>query len=271
MEPAESSITSQPPVASRSKEKAMGNVRSFFMGLAAPFHGLKFLLTHRSLIPYAVVPFLINVTVTLFLLAVLLTSAVGIFYWIHGMPFFATSGWHRAGEVLLDIAILALLLGMTAASYMLLGGILSAFFNERLAKQVEILLGTPADQLQEAPLKQQAIDGVRNFLTVAATSACCLLLGCIPLLNLLGAAISFYVDWFVYGYEYFEMPMSLRGMPRKSRRAFARQHRPKVLGLGATVFCLGLIPIVGSVFLTTAAVGSVLMYHKLPAPGAEQT
>jgi uncharacterized protein involved in cysteine biosynthesis len=248
----------------------MGHVSSFLMGLASPFHGLKFLLTHRSLIPYAIVPFLINVTVTLFLLAVLLTSAIGIFYWIHGMPYFATSGWHRAGELLLDLAILALLVGMTAASYMLLGGILSAFFNERLAKQVEILLGTPAEHLQEAPLKQQALDGLRNFVTVALTSGGCMLLGCIPLLNIVGVCISFYVDWFVYGYEYFEMPMSLRGMPRKARRAFARQHRPKVLGLGATVFCLGLIPIVGSVFLTTAAVGSVLMYHKLPPPVAEE-
>ena len=267
----DSPVPSQQPVVKLpQKERAAGHVRSFIMGVSSPFHGLSFLLRHKSLIPYAIVPFLVNLTVTLFLLGMLLFSAVAIMYWIHGMPYFAIDAWHRTQEVLLDLAILAALLGLTAASYILLGGVLTTYFNERLARRVEILLGTPAEYLKEATLREQAVDGLRGFVTIALTSGGCALLGCIPLINLVGIVISFYVDWFVYGYQYFEMPMSLRGMRRKPRREFARRHRAKVLGLGATVFCIGLIPIVGSVFLTTAAVGSVLLYHKLPPPGTPE-
>jgi uncharacterized protein involved in cysteine biosynthesis len=247
--------------------RARGALGDFIMGLSSPLQGLRFLLAHRELWPYAVVPLLINLAVTLLVLGTLTAVGIVTMMWLHDHPYFASGWWGRVQEVLVALLLLAALAAGAAGTYILVGGTLTSIFNERLARQVEIILGTPAEYLNEAPLKQQFLDALRGFLTVAGTASVCFLLGCVPLVNLLATAISFYVNWFVLGYEFFEMPMTLRGFRRKEKRAYARLHRAKVLGLGATVFGLGLIPILGSIILTTAAVGTVLLYHRLPPPG----
>ncbi|HVT79746.1 MAG TPA: EI24 domain-containing protein [Phycisphaerae bacterium] len=245
------------------KARAKEFLRLFLEGARLPWQGLQFLLRHRSLWHYAILPMVINLLITLSILLAVGILGVRMAMWFHHWPHFAGSVGGRIQETLLDIVLFATLLGVAAGSFLLLGGILSSFFNERLARQVEILLGTPASELAEAPLRQQALDALRGFLTVAATAAGCFVLGCIPLVGIAAGIIAFYIDFFVFGYEYFEIPLSLRGLRRKEKRALARRHRPRVLGLGAIVFLMNMVPLAGSVFLTTAAVGAVLLHKRL--------
>jgi len=249
----------KPPLKVRAKDFS----RQFFEGARLPWEGLRFLLRHRGLWHYALLPMVINLLVTLTILLSVVAVGVEVAIWFHGWGYFAGSTSGRVQEVLLDVVLFAALLGMAAGSYLLLGGILSSWFNERLARQVEILLGVPAAELNEAPLKEQMLDALRGFLTIAVTTLGCFLLGCVPLVGIVAGVISFYIDFFVFGYEYFEIPLSLRGVRRKEKRAMARQHRPRVLGLGAAVFLMNMVPIVGSVFLTTAAVGAVLLHRRI--------
>lgn len=235
----------------------------FLTGLRAPIEGFSFLVRRPKLWHYAVLPITINIVLTVLLLVGLTWAAYEFLQYMHTWPRFA-GWWGRTQEFFVALGVIAVTLSLIAGSYILVGGILMAWFNERLAKQVEMALGTPASELTELPLKYQAIDAVINFSKVMFTAAVCFLIGCIPFVGfIIGGAISFYVDCFIFGYDYLDYPLALRGMRRADKRAFARRHRPQTLGLGATVLLMNFIPIVGSVFLTTAAAGAVLLHRRL--------
>ena len=65
------------------------------------------------------------------------------------------------------------------------------------------------------------------------------------------------------GFEYFDYLLSLRGLRRSEKLAFARRRRPFTLGLGTSVAVLAFVPIINAVFLTTAVVGAVLLHKRL--------
>lgn len=69
-------------------------------------------------------------------------------------------------------------------------------------------------------------------------------------------------------HDYFDFPLSLRGKRRQEKREFTRRHRAHTLGLGATVFMVSFVPVVGSLILATAAVGAVLLYRRLEPQSA---
>ena len=114
------------------------------------------------------------------------------------------------------------------------------------------------------PFRYQVIDGIVDFAIVAGTATGCFVLGCIPVVGfILGGAISLYVDCYVFGEDYLDYPLALRGLRHAEKRAFCNRHRPQVLGLGATVLLMNFVPLAGSIFLTTAAAGSVLLHRRL--------
>lgn len=235
----------------------------YFQGLRTPLEGLRFLVRRPALWHYAMLPLLINIAITLLLFFGLGYACYQFLLYMHTWPAFSTPWWGRIAEFFSAIVVIAATLSLIVASYLLLGGILCGWFNERLARQVELAIGTPASHMIEVPFKYQVIDSLLDFSKVALTAAACFLIGCIPLIGLLGTAISFYIDCFIFGYDYLDYPLALRGMRRREKRAFARKHRPQVLGLGTTVFLMNFIPIFGSVFLTTAAAGAVLLHKRL--------
>ena len=86
--------------------------------------------------------------------------------------------------------------------------------------------------------------------------------------SVLGVAGSLYYDWLLFGEEYFDYPLALRGKRRQEKKDFIRRNRDYAMGLGAAVFLANFIPLVGSVLLATAVVGAVLLHRRLEsAPG----
>ena len=87
--------------------------------------------------------------------------------------------------------------------------------------------------------------------------------GVIPVvLNLLISG-SLYYDALLFGEDYFDYPLALRGKRRHEKKEFVRKHRYYTLGLGAAVFLAGFIPIVGAVLLAAAVVGAVQLHRRL--------
>ena len=245
------------------KIRARRYAGDFWEGAGAPARGLLYLLKHPDLWSYAILPMLISLTITLLVLTGLAWAGYHILTWMHGWAHFSATTLGRVQEVFAAIFVVAALLALAAATYLLASGILTGWFNERLALKVELQLGTPAGELKAMSFKYQVVDGIVDFLVVAGTAAGCFLIGCIPVVGLLGAAANFYVDWFVMGYDYVDIPLALRGMRRADKRAFAKKFRPQVMGLGAVVFALNFVPVVGNVLLTTAAIGAVLLHQRL--------
>ena len=72
-----------------------------------------------------------------------------------------------------------------------------------------------------------------------------------------------YYDSLLFGSDYLDYPLALRGLRRHEKQEFLKRRRPYVLGRGTTVFLASLLPFVGAVLLAVAVVGAVLLHRRL--------
>jgi len=222
---------------------------------------------HPSLWRHGLLPILCNLVLTTGLFAGLVFGGYRGFLWLHAkLP--SGYGWMTL-EVLTGIVLVAAILALALAAWIVFQGIFCGFFYSRLAREVEILLGLPAEQMREVPLRYQIVDALRDLGALMLVASGCLLLGLVPVAGPPAAVIiGGYFDCMVFGMDYLDYPQALRARGRRVQRQFARQHRAATLGLGAGVMLITFIPLLSSVLLTSAAVGAVLLYRKLEGPAA---
>ncbi len=255
-----------PAVSVRQTPPPLGWRDSFRQGFTAVWRGFLYLCEQPSLWRYAVIPLVLNLLLTAFILALLLVGAGSLLVWLHDQY---PPGWGWAIlEVLAGILVLVAALAAALVAWTILEGILCGIFYERLARQVELQLGTPASELRELSFLATARDSVRDAFTLLGINVGFLALHLFPVLGTIVAVVAtLYCDWLVLGGEYLDLPLGLRGLRREEKQSFRKQHRLQTLGLGAAVMLFGFLPLVGSVALITAAVGGVLLYHERTGTG----
>ncbi|HEX8914393.1 MAG TPA: EI24 domain-containing protein [Humisphaera sp.] len=240
-------------------------VAAFVAGFSAPVAGLRYMLAHPALWRYAVWPVLINLVLTAVVLGTLVAAAVWFAYRLH--PWlrdrYDGSAWGVTLEAAAAVGLLVAAVTAALVTWVLLGGILAGHFNSKLVRQVEIQLGTPAEALREVAIRYQVADTLRDLAALLGINAGLLVLNVIPGLGSVAAAgLGVYLDGFLLGFDYVDLPMALRGMRRADKLARARRHRWETTGLGTAVLLLNLVPVVGAVLLATAAVGATLMHRQ---------
>lgn len=231
-------------------------------GLQTPLEGFAYLNRNPGLWRFAIIPILVNLAITLSLLAALIYAAFALDHWLDAhLP----AG--MIGSALKFLAILLLIvvaLAISVGAWLLLGGVLCGYFYGLLAMRIELALGTPRHELEELSIYYQTVDVLRDFAALTAVNLGYLLLGFVPVVGPPVALVgSTYFNCFIFGVEYLDFPLALRGMRRREKWQFARAHRGHTLGLGAIVLLLNFIPVLGSVLLASAAVGSVLLYRRI--------
>lgn len=242
----------------------------FYEGAAAPWRGLKFLNRHKSLWRFTVWPLLANVLIT-GLVLIFLTLMAG---WVLSVahPWFqrrdglwpAWAGWML--EVVFAAVLLVVCLGAAVVLWKLLTGILCGYFYGMLAKEVETTLGIASGELRDLSLRYQAVDTLYDLTAILATQGGFFLVGLLPLIGAPLAIVGgLSLTWFIFGRDYLDFPLALRGMRRYDKRRFCRERLPHTLGLGSVVFVMQFVPILGALFLTTAVVGAVLLHRRLAA------
>jgi uncharacterized protein involved in cysteine biosynthesis len=239
-----------------------GFLAELYLGLAAPWRGLGYLQDHPALWRYGILPVALNILVTLLVLAGVAASAVALAVYIH--PRFADSvlGW--VGEVLTLLGLLVAAVGASVVGWLIFGALLTDHFNGLLARRIELSLGTPPAELRELPVLWQMADALWTAAVLLVINAGLLLLNCLPVIgSIIAIPLAVIVDGYVFGRDYLDYPLSLRGWPRPQKHQFARQHWPAMIGLGTTVLLANLVPVLGGILLTTAVVGAVLMYRDL--------
>jgi CysZ protein len=254
-------VPSRPPAA-RSIWAAFGE------GLSAPWLGFRYMARHPGLWRHGVVPVLLNLLITSLLLVVLVALAVWFFSRVH--PWFADGwGWFVV-EILCGLALLACVLGLALLAYLVLQGVLCGHFYGKLARQVELQLGTRPEELKEVPFAYQVADTFRDVGFLAVANAACVAVQIVPGIgSILGVCGGYYFNCFTFGLDYLDHPLALRGLRRREKRAFAKRHRAHTVGLGTAVLALTLLPLVNAILLTTAVTGAVLLYHQLAALHAD--
>jgi CysZ protein len=235
----------------------------FREGLQAPLEGLQYLMAHRELWHFALLPIVLNMLITAFVLLILF--GIGGWFAVELHPEFARTWWGTILEILSAIGILVVALALAAVTWLALNGILCGHFYSKLAKRVELQLGTPAQHMRDVPLRQQVIDTLRDLASLLVINAGLLLLNVVPVIGSIAALVlGFYFDGFIFGADYLDYPMSLRGMRRCDKRDLCKSHRWQTIGLGGGVFAFNLVPIIGAILGAAAVVGAVLMIHRWP-------
>jgi CysZ protein len=242
-------------------------LQAFGQGLAAPWRGFLHVWKRPALWLYALVPVVLNLVITAMVLTILVVAAAGFMVYLH--PEFPDTWWGVLLEIVTALALLVAAGALALIVWILLLGIFVGHSMGLLAKRVELDLGTPPDQLRDIPWRYQVIDSLRDVALLIVINGGTLLLHLIPGLgSVLAVCVGLYFDALLFGTEVFDYPLMLRGMRRDEKRTFLKAHRPHVLGLGLATLAAGLIPLLGPIFMTTATVGAVLLYHELEPEGA---
>ena len=237
---------------------------AFRRGFAAPWEGFGYLCQHPRLWWYGVVPVVLNLLITGAVLLLLLVAAVWFVVYLHPL-FPAGWGW-VALEVLCAFGVLLLAVGLALIVWAFLQGSLGGYYLTKLAREVELHLGLSPDQMREVSWGYQFLDACRDVSALVAINGGFLLLHVVPGIgSVVGVAGSLYFDSMLFGEDYFDYPLALRGKRRHEKKDFIRRNRYYTLGLGAAVFLANFIPLVGAVLLATAVVGAVLLHRRLEA------
>jgi CysZ protein len=237
---------------------------AFAEGFATPRDGFHFMCRHPRLWRFAVIPILLNLIITGVVIVLLIAAATHFAVKIH--PWFEGHWGWRVLEVVVVVGLIAAAAGLAMAAWVLLNGILCGHYHGKLARQVELLLGMRPEDMAELSVPYQIADTVRDLGSLLLINVGFLALNLIPVLGtIVGTAGALYFDSFVFGMDYLDFPLSLRGLRRAEKRAFGRRHRTHTVGLGAAIFLFNFVPVVGSVVLSTAAAGAVLLHRRLQA------
>lgn len=235
--------------------------------MSAPWRGWRFIVGNRSLWPHVVLPVLINIVLTLLTFAALVLLAVWFAY--HAHPWFHESwraGW-GLGYVMEILFAIVLLIGAAAGAmvaWMIIAGALCGVFYARLAREVEVLLGTPREQLRDVSMAADVTDTLVEVAALLGWNLLWLLIGIIPCVCAPVAIVgSGYTNGFLFGSQYVGMPLAIRGQRRKARLVYCRQQRMTTLGMGSCVFLCQLVPILGAVLLAGAVAGAVMLHRQL--------
>lgn len=257
-----------PPLSRELRERYLGKparrgrLLPLAEGFFTPFTGLSFMRQKPALWTYGVAPIVLNLFISLLTLVLLIVAAWYSIDYVHAsLP----EGWlWLIVKVICDIALFVLVIAGVFVTWLILQAVLCAFFYERLARQVELLLGIDPADLRDVPLLDQISTVIRDVLKLVIVNVGLLALHVVPVVGSVAAVCgSFYFNCLVLGSEFFAFPQDLRGKVRVEKRRFARENRYHTLGVGAAVILVLLIPVLGAVLLTTAVTGTVLLYRRL--------
>ena len=242
-------------------------LRSFLVGFAAPWTGLRYMNAHPKLWRHGILPILCNLVLSAALFTGLVFGWLRAYAWLGTL--FPSNWWGATLAVLSVILVAALEIALAIAAWIVFQGVFCGFFYSRLACEVEVLLGLPREQMREVPLLYQIKDALIDLAALVAVAAVCFVIGWVPLVGPpVALGLGLYFNCFVFGMDYLDYPQALRARDRSLQRVFARQHRAATLGLGSSVMLLTFIPLLSPVLLTTAAAGAVLLYREMETHSA---
>ncbi|MBM4091675.1 MAG: hypothetical protein FJ276_19940 [Planctomycetes bacterium] len=235
---------------------------AFGDGCCASLFGFGYLCRYPRLWRYAILPIVLNLLITGLAVVLFLMALAGFITYLH--PVFPPGwGWLLL-EILCGVVLLFLAIGATLVTWMVLQAVLCGYYYEKLARQVELQLGMRSEELEGLPVGEQFVDLLLDLAILLAVNIGLLFLHVIPVLGSLIAIVGhFCFTCYILGAAYFGFPLCLRQRHRKQRAVFTRQFRSQTTGLGAAVYVAALLPVIGSVVLTTAVVGAVLLHRRL--------
>lgn len=234
--------------------KASGLFYHFGWGVRFFLSGLRMMLRHPSLLGLSMIP--IAATAVL-----LLGMALG-FAWLLGASL--AESLDEFSLALIKVAVFAAALLAGYFLYLPLARVLLAPFAEALSRKTHLInTGSPL---------QQNVNWLRAIFEGFKLVMFHLLLGVIAIVGgfvfpPVGAPLGVAIAVFLSGLDFFDIPLSARGMALRNKLGVIFSNKSLALGFGAAAYLMLLIPIVNLLLLPVGVIGATLLTDALDRDG----
>ncbi|MFN0057650.1 MAG: EI24 domain-containing protein [Planctomycetota bacterium] len=248
---------------------APNRTNDFFSGALTFAEGARFLADRPVLLPFVLVPFCL--TVIAFVVVLVLSWH---FYSGWEADFFADKdAWYwvwTGAKYWARLVFAALYLGVTMLTFVAVGSMITAPFNDYLSQRVEAAL-LPAKDAVLSGLGQLASDVVRSLVQESLRLAisigllvATLVLLAIPLLGPFAyAAVSTYISIRYLAWDGLDYSMSRRRWGFRAKMDFLKANRASTVGYGAISFLLLMIPFTMLFVLPLNAIGGTVLFCRI--------
>ncbi len=238
-----------------------------FQGMLTVWRGGKFLFRHPRLLPFALIPILINIV----LFAIGFYLSLSYFNrWLEALIPDGNAWYWIALVYLLTVLVVLVLLLIIVLSFTILANIIASPFNDALSARTESLaLGREAgapfslvDILRE--MGRTVIEEFKKILFYLIAVGLLLFLNFIPVLGQALYGFLFTVLTIVWlGLSFLDYAMARHDYRFGGKLAFIRSNFLPVFGYGAGIFAGALIPIFNLAMIPMAVVGGTLLFLDL--------
>jgi len=232
--------------------RALNPLYHFIWGVRFFFLGGRTLIRNADLLKLSLVPMLLTLAL---ILGLVFGSAFGV-GWL-----FRDSlgvGLRRVAQIL--ISLLALLIAFYL--YMPVARVLLAPFAESLSRRTHAINTGQAVRQNNQGWARAMLEGLKLvvFQLVVALALLALGLAFPPV----GAPIGVTVAIFLGGLDFFDVPLSTRGLRLRRKLGVIWRNKSLALGFGGAVYLMLLIPVVNMLALPMGVIGATLLTDCLP-------
>lgn len=234
-------------------------MNSFFFGFLAPWRTFKFLLKHKNLFRYFLLPAVVNSLVLVGIGAVIVFGAGKLFDFLLGW-----GGWY--GQLLYYFVLIVAVFGaviMAIFVFTTLCNVIGAPFNEKLSEKIEIIItGKKAEGKFSfwRPIREE----FKKFIVFDLGQLLLLLLNFIPVLGqLIYAVLATSLGWWLIAYGYLEIPMGRRNLEFSVKRKLVFGNSRAALGFGLICFLGTAVPVLNIFFIPLCVASGTKLYFEL--------
>jgi CysZ protein len=245
-------------------------VSNFSRGFFSPFYALRFILDHRRLLKYILIPFTINLVV--FSLAIYLGLDFFNSFISHHIPQGEVWYWFLLNYLLWIIAFLltAVLVFFTFA---VVGNLIASPFNDILSEKTEaILTGRQGEEpfrltvfLQDA--RRTLFDETRKMLLFVLVMVLLLLLNLIPVVgSVLYPVLSAGLTIYFLAVEYTGYTFTRKHLSYKDQRGYIFKNKSLLFGFGTGLLLVLAIPLFQFLCIPLGVVGGTRICFDAKSP-----
>lgn len=231
----------------------------FLRGAAWLPRGAGTVLAGRGLLRWAVLPILAS----LFAFVILLAGAVWLAAHFAGQA--GGGGWGTLWGWLAGVGAFLVVIVAGFFTFGMLAALVAAPFNEILSQATERLLtgstGEVRDRSFAADMLRAALAAARLFALEVLAAALCLLLFLVPVAGAVLSPVLFAAQGaFFLALAFLDYPLDRRKLGVRGKLAFCRRHAAEVMGFGAAVYLVMMVPLLNVLMVPAAAAGATRLY-----------
>ncbi len=224
----------------------------FIWGVRFFFLGMRTLVRNSNLITLSLIPMLL----TLVLILGLASGSALLVRW--AFPDTFGEGMRVVAQVLMFL--LALLIAFYL--YMPMARVLLAPFSEALSRRTHAINTGKAVQQNNQGWARAMWEGLKLVIFQLAVILAVLAFGLF--FPPVGAPVGVAVAIFLGGLDFFDVPLSTRGLRFRKKLGIIWRNKSLALGFGAAVYLMMLVPVINMLALPIGVIGATLLTDSLP-------